>query len=232
MIWMTIFRFEIELITTTPATPLNNAHPGGFLFFGSLLKYKKPPLTVAEQINLLKCRGMAFADEANAAQKLQHINYYRLRAYWLPFKNIDKAPTANAEHSFLLSTSFEDVLTYYAFDQQLKMLLMDAIERIEISLRANWAHQLALRYGSHAYLDTTLFRDQQRHEKSLLALQNEVARSHETFIKHYADTYTDPALPPIWAICEVMTLGQLSQWLDNLIKRTDRQAIAHIFGFD
>lgn len=68
--------------------------------------------------------------------------------------------------------------------------------------------------------------------KCLQSLQDEVTRSHETFIKHYHDTYTSPALPPIWAVCEVLTLGQLSQWLDNLKRRSDRQAIAQALGFD
>jgi abortive infection bacteriophage resistance protein len=196
------------------------------------VKYNKLSLTVAEQIKLLKARGMTFADEASAIQKLQHTNYYRLRAYWLPFEDVRHVSVATAEHSFLPNTTFESVLVYYAFDQQLKMLLMDAIERVEISLRTNWAHQLALRYGSHAYLDTSLFTDQQRHKKSLQSLHAEVVRSQETFIKHYRETYTEPELPPIWAICEVMTLGQLSQWFDNLTRRADRQAIAQAFGFD
>lgn len=32
--------------------------------------------------------------------------------------------------------------------------------------------------------------------------------------------------------CEVLTLGQLSQWLDNLKHRQDRQAVAQAFGID
>jgi hypothetical protein len=66
----------------------------------------------------------------------------------------------------------------------------------------------------------------------LQSLQDEVKRSHETFIKHYLNTYTNPAPPPIWAVCEVLTLGQLSQWLDNLKYRPDRQVIAQALGFD
>lgn len=52
---------------------------------------------------------------------------------------------------------------------------MDAIERIEIALRTRWAHELALRYGSHAYLDVALFANAQRHTKCLQSLQDEVA---------------------------------------------------------
>jgi len=193
------------------------------------MKYSKPPLAVPDQVALLKQRGMVYADEAAAEQALTHINYYRLRAYWLPFED---GPSAYEPHTFRPGTLFEDVLAHYAFDQRLKLLLLDAIERVEISLRTRWAHELSLRYGSHAYLDSNLFANAGRHAKCLQSLQDEVKRSHETFIKHYLNTYTNPALPPIWAVCEVLTLGQLSQWLDNLKRRPDRQAIAQVLGFD
>ena len=201
--------------------------PAGFFFVGLKMKYTKPPINIDEQIVLLKRRGMVFANEDAARHALANINYYRLRAYWLPFED-----TAASKHIFVPSTSFELVLTHYAFDQRLKLLLMDAIERVEISMRTRWAHELALHYGSHAYLDVSLFANSQRHAKCLQTLQDEVNRSHETFIKHYLETYTEPTLPPIWVVCEVMTLGQLSQWLDNLKRRTDRQRIALPFGFD
>ncbi len=214
---------------TTPATPLNDAHPGGFLFLGSLVKFVKPPLSVDEQVVLLQRRGMAFDDAAAARHTLLHINYYRLRAYWLPF---EIEATTDGDHTFRPGTHFEDVIASYTFDQRLKLLLMDAIERIEISLRTRWTHELALRYGSHAYLEPKLFSDIAQYDRCLQSLRDEVKRSHETFIKHYRATYCDPELPPIWAVCEVLTLGQLSQWLGNLKRRGDRQAIAQPYGFD
>jgi len=195
------------------------------------VKFTKPALTVDDQVALLRQRGMGFADEAAARHVLNHVNYYRLRAYWLPFE-VANATNPTALHAFVPGTQFEAVLASYTFDQRLKLLLMDAVERVEIALRTRWAHELALRYGSHAYLDKGIFVDQVRHAKCLQSLTDEVVRSQETFIKHYRATYTDPALPPIWAVCEVLTLGQLSQWLDNLKLRGDRQAIAQAFGFD
>ncbi len=57
-------------------------------------------------------------------------------------------------------------------------------------------------------------------------------RSKETFVVHYRSRYTRPARPPLWAVCEVMTLGQLSKWLDNLQQRQDRRAVAAPYGID
>lgn len=48
--------------------------------------FAKPPTTCAEQVALLQQRGMIVDDVAEAEFYLQHLNYYRLAAYWLPFE--------------------------------------------------------------------------------------------------------------------------------------------------
>jgi abortive infection bacteriophage resistance protein len=106
------------------------------------MKFEKPSVSIPDQIALLKARGMAVPDPKHAAHCLQHISYYRLRVYWLRFEN---APPAGGEHGFKAGTSFDDVLELYIFDRRLRLLVMDAIERIEVSLRGSGAHHLAMR---------------------------------------------------------------------------------------
>lgn len=179
-----------------------------------------------QQVEHLVARGLAVPNRVTAAHYLAHINYYRLRAYWLPFERDPK------RHVFNDGASFERALDLYVFDRKLRLLLLDAIERIEVSLRTQWAYHLAHRYGPHAYLDAQHFKDPVKHAKSLDALSDEVDRNDEAFIRHYRETYSDPSLPPIWAVCEVLTLGQLSRWYENLAKPADRQAIARTYGLD
>ena len=69
---------------------------------------------------------------------MQHISYYRLRAYWLTCET----PAAAGDHAFRPGTRFEDVLALYVFDRQLRLLVMDAIERVEVALRAGWVSLL------------------------------------------------------------------------------------------
>jgi abortive infection bacteriophage resistance protein len=190
------------------------------------MKYNKPALTIEQQIEQLAARGLAIPDKARAAHYLAHLNYYRLRAYWLPFERDAK------QHSFIDGANFEHALDFYVFDRKLRLLLLDAIERIEVSLRTQWAYHLAHQYGPHAYLDAQHFKDPTKHARSLAALSDEVERNDETFIRHYRNTYTDPAMPPIWAVCEILTLGQLSRWYENLAKPSDRQAIARTYRLD
>lgn len=186
------------------------------------MKYSKAALTVEQQIELLEDRGMTFADRPRAAAYLREINYYRLRGYWL------RRETDRTSHRFEPGTTFEDVLADYVFDRELRILLLDAIERIEVSVRTRWAHVLGRRYGPHAHLDSSLFRERgQRwnHCSAVAGLIRSVEQSREVFIEHLRSRY-DELLPPIWAAVEVMSLGEISRWFANLRHAADRNEIA------
>ena len=92
------------------------------------MKFGKPAKTAEEQVDLLRTRGMAIADPAAAAHYLLHLNYYRLTGYWLLFEE------SHEPHRFRAGTRFEHVLNLYSFDRELRLLLLDAIERIEVSI--------------------------------------------------------------------------------------------------
>ncbi len=193
------------------------------------MKYTKLPLPVEDQIKLLESRGMAIPDHARAVRYFSNINYYRLRAYWVPFE--ESAPTAG-DHKFKTGTTFDDVLTLYIFDRKFRLLVWEAIERVEVSFRTRFVDVLSLQYGSHAYTDETIFYRLEFHRDLMASLKEEIDRSNETFIEHYRATYNEPPLPPIWAACEVMSFGQMSKWFSNLKNRKDRKAIASAYGLD
>lgn len=197
--------------------------------------FNKAATTYQEQVELLKQRGMAFGDgdnreenaeaEAEARFYLEHLNYYRLSAYWLPFE------ADHGTHQIREGVCFNQVLDLYVFDRELRLLVLDAIERIEVSVRAHWAYQLAHNHGPHAHLDEALAKNKTYWEKDLADLTKEVDRSDEAFIKHMKAKYVE-SLPPVWAVCEVMSLGLLSKWYDNLIPMATRTAIANSYNLD
>lgn len=193
------------------------------------MKFIKPPISIDEQIILLKKRGMLIHDDDQAVHYLKHISYYRLRAYWLPFEIKCAVPN---EHAFNEGTSFEDVVDLYVFDRELRLLIMDAVERIEVSVRASWAYYLATTYGAHGYLDRNLYAKPTHYDEACSLLINEIKRSKDTFIEHYKNKYGDPTEPPIWMTAEVISLGQLSKWIANLKFRKDRKLIAENFKLD
>jgi abortive infection bacteriophage resistance protein len=186
-----------------------------------LRPFSKSPKTLEEQVSLLKARGMLIEEPEQAKFYLQHLNYYRLRAYWLFFEH---DPTS---HQFQPETRFQDVLDLYIFDRELRLLILDAIERIEVSLRSQWAYNLAHIYGSHAYLDRNLF--DHFWQRNLNDLTREVNRSQEDFVQHFQRTYSEP-LPPVWVVCEVMSFGLLSRWFKTIRRASTKAKIATIYN--
>ncbi|SRR5690625_1749356 len=166
---------------------------------------------------------MSFEDPEMAAHQLARINYYRLAAYWLPFQ-IDRK-----NHIFEPGTSFEKVLGLYEFDRELRLIVLDAIERIEVAIRARWAYELSHAYGPHAHLNKEIALRSHYYWRNVRDLEDAVARSDELFIAHMRTKYRED-LPPLWAVCEVMSLGLLSRWYANLKPQKVRTRIARPFG--
>ncbi|KIE18641.1 hypothetical protein DS62_10765 [Smithella sp. SC_K08D17] len=91
------------------------------------MKYTKPSLTFEEQADLLIKRGLVVSDRKTLLIHLNNVNYYRLSAYWYTFRQ--------ADDTLKPGTTFEMIWRRYTFDRQLRLLVMDAIERVEIAFR-------------------------------------------------------------------------------------------------
>lgn len=193
------------------------------------MQYNKPPLSVSDQAQLLLDRGLICPDKQRLEHYLAYIGYYRLSAYWLPFEQISLEQGART-HQFLPNTQFEDILTLYIFDRKLRLLVMEAIERIEVAVRSSWAGAMAVQYGSHAHMKSDLYKDPWTHAKHLAKLTRDLKESNETFVAHYKHKYTEPFLPPIWAVVETMSLGGLSLWVENSKDNQIKAAVAKAFG--
>lgn len=194
------------------------------------MPYSKPSLTIDAQVELLASRGMRIPDRDRARHYLGHISYYRLRAYWLPYE-IPPTP-GSADHVFRPGTSFDDIIETYNFDRELRLLLLDAIERVEVSLRSLWVNHMSQSYGAFAHTNRALFDDEQVWEEGDQVLATEYQRSRETFAVHFRTRYPDLDRPPIWVAAELLPFGHLSRSIKNLNSPKDRQAIANAFGID
>ena len=122
------------------------------------MAYTKPWQSVPDQLALLQARGMDIGDTAKATDYLERIGYYRLSGYWYdfrvrgePFCPLDpetggKPKKVKIERpvldEFKPSTRFHDAVDLYVFDKKLRLLALDALERIEIALRVDISHRL------------------------------------------------------------------------------------------
>lgn len=197
---------------------------GGLLIFRDLLstlKFTKKPSSIEQQLQLLIQRGMDVGDHATAMKWLETVGYYRLSAYWLPFERPPENGNARSK-IFESGATLSAVTDLYVFDRRLRVLVLEAIERVEVHVRSRWTYHMAHAHGAHAHLDHRLFSGFLNHAEQLVRLARAVDKSEETFILYHKGKYTDPYSPPLWSATELMTLGELSKWFqatkDNKIK--------------
>lgn len=203
-------------------------------------RYNKPPKTYQEQIELLKSRGMIFGDEVKAEKRLAAISYYWLSAYMFPFK---KKVNGKITDTFKDGTTWEDVYSLYVFDRKLRLLVFDAIERIEVSVRCQIVYYLSHKYGSHWQDNPTIFkgpitRKLSNGKTQTIDVFDEIQRHisdqlknnrAELFIQHYANTYDMPKNPPSWMCIEIMYFNHLSRICNYLKQRSDVSSISSFF---
>jgi len=189
------------------------------------MKYSKPPVSIANQITKLQQRGLKICDEHKAAHYLSNISYYRLRAYTYPFQD-----NSDSGHPFVKEINFEDIIDLYVFDRRLRLLVFNAIEKIEIALRTKIINEFSLQHGSHWHENVNMYRNNYFFNKNINALYEEVDRSAETFIEHYKFAYSSPKYPPAWMSLEVISMGLLSKIYSNLKKSNAKKKVAKEFG--
>lgn len=200
--------------------------------------YSKPSLTIDQQIALLEERGLSIPDHKRASRHLSNISYYRLSAYMLPFREI--GPDGKHLDKFVDGATWDDVYSLYKFDRKFRLLVFDAIERIEIALRTQVINQLSAKYGTHWKDDKSLFRDYKNKKTGqtydiFLDIQKHIneqltANKKATFIDHYLKNYDDPPTPPCWMSVELLYFSEVSKICQHLKQRKDRIDISKAFG--
>ncbi|MBL7897684.1 MAG: Abi family protein, partial [Crocinitomicaceae bacterium] len=188
--------------------------------------YSKDAFTITQHIQQLKQRGLIIENEDTAIQYLSHVSYYRLAGYWWPMQS-DKTT-----HTFKSNSRFEDVISLYNFDRELRILLFDVIEKIEISLRTKLIYHLSHEFDAWWFQKTELFIDTQALVQTLASLQEEIDRSKDIFIKEHKKKYKeDLRFPPSWKTLELTSFGTLSKLYGNLRNDiTSKDTIAKELG--
>jgi abortive infection bacteriophage resistance protein len=188
--------------------------------------FKKDPTTIEEQIKLLKDRGLNISPEDNAEHYLSHISYYRLGEYWHSMQ-YDKE-----RHLFKENSVFSDVIALYSFDRELRILLFDVIEKLEISLRTKLIYHLSHEVDPWWFQNFDLFTDSMALVKTLSNLEEELSRSKDPTIKNHRKKHKDDLrFPPAWKSLEQTSFGALSKLYGNLkYKINAKDKIAEEYG--
>ena len=194
--------------------------------------YDKAPISYENQLDILKERGLIVKDTSKALSYLKEINYYRLSAYFLPYQE--------TKDKFNKGIDFHQIISTYTFDRELRLLVFDCIERIEVAIRTQFIYSMAINYNNSHWQD-----DKQHFIKPFynkignlidpfsdfqnIISRAKTARRPEVFIKHYIEEYSSPSNPPSWMCFELLTMGELSHLYRGLRNNSDKKRIAQFF---
>ena len=120
-------------------------------------------------------------------------------------------------HVFKPSSRFEDVVALYSFDSELRLLVFNAIERVEIALRTRMINHLSHEVDPWWLENFSIFKNSSAFAENLQSIDRDLKHSKEVFIdQHYQKYHADRRRPPAWKTLEVVSFGLLSKLYGNL----------------
>lgn len=212
-----------------------------------MARYTKPWLSIEQQVARLRDHGLLIPDEAECVAVLSAVGYYRLSGYLYPFRESEAyTDETGRERVRVLSTyrpgtNLQAVFQLIAFDRALRLLVLEATEHIEVSLRMRLGYVLGESSAfAHLEYDTflTSFTDTdvpQETTETLLHVAQSLfpggfrskhqawidrveerrrSASDESFVSHFARQYDNQL--PIWALTEILEFGHLSRLYGGL----------------
>ncbi|MBU4348575.1 Abi family protein [Patescibacteria group bacterium] len=165
------------------------------------MQYNKPSLTFDKQADLLIRRGLV-SDNKRLIECLKNVNYYRLSGYLYPYRQ--------SNDNFKTGTTFEKVWRHYTFDRRLRLIVMDAIERFEVSIKTQLIYELSHSYGAFGYASSDNFPklSSKEHKRLTKTISEETDKSREKFVGHFKNKYGDKhKLLPLWMAGEIVSFG-------------------------
>jgi abortive infection bacteriophage resistance protein len=203
------------------------------------MPYTHCALTIEEQIELLMRKGMV-AEQDELKRALRNVSYHRLSGYWHPYKT---EVLGGEDWQFRPKTRFEAIWDRYVFDRQVRLLVFDAVERVEVAIRNDLILNLAVEQGPFGYADASnlpnievvgpagnvLFCHATLMANARNAYRRELRNSNPVIVE-YSSRYPDcDGLLPYWVLLEIVEFGTLSRIFHGLPAAT-KSKIAARYG--
>ncbi|OPK10824.1 abortive phage infection protein [Pseudomonas sp. VI4.1] len=210
----------------------------------------KPFRTYPDLVALLASRGMQIHDPSRAERKLAQLGYYRLSGYWYPAREFkmnslrqDVCPVTGKPlrlDTFQAATSFDTIVDLYKFDKRLRMLMLDAVERLEVHLKTVMAHEVGY-HDPMAYTNakfilnkwTQPYTDRRGNRRNKWAEWSQKQQSHITRSKEDCIQWHFRAGKsiPVWVAVEAWDFGDLSEFFELLNSKYQNFILAR-FGLN
>lgn len=165
--------------------------------------------TFSEQVEWLQDeKHLIISDRQYAEDVLKHIGYFPLMG---GYKHLFRIPLTK---KYKDGTSFDEIVSLYEFDAELRELFFKYLLQIERHLRSLMSYYFSEQYGESqsAYLDANNFNNSRRNHNTVIRLIATLQRAASTtdyvYINYYRNTYGNI---PLWVLINVLTFGNLSK---------------------
>ncbi|WP_337741722.1 Abi family protein [Holdemanella biformis] len=187
----------------------------------------KPFKTLDEQISILKSRGLIIPDEEAAKLSLLCNNYYNVINYYSKFFMV------GGTDNYLPDVSFNEILSVYYFDKEIKSSFLNDTLDLEKCLKSLIAYYFSEAHSEdYSYLNVNNF-DCSKITKTvnlISGISKTIAQKErekiDNSVKHYLNHHFNV---PLWVIMNYLSFGQVVQFYE-LMKQSDQNKIAKRFS--
>lgn len=171
------------------------------------------PTSIEEQIELLKWMWFNIENENKAKLYLNHIWYFRLSHYFNYFIKNNNSETA----------TFQDILDLYIFDRKFKLIIIDLLERIEISIKTNIINNLSILHNNSCFFnEKDIYLDNEKYQRIIESLENEKSKNKSIRNKNLIDIKA-------WELFQGLTLWSTTFFYNSLNTQNQKQ-IANVYN--
>lgn len=179
-----------------------------------MMKEAKPFLNYEQQISKLRDeKGLTIIDEEFAVNVLKRTSYFSL-IIW--YKHNFKNKTTG---KYLDGVNFNDIYLLYKFDENLRIIFLNYILKIERHLKSLISYYYADTYGElqYKYLDCNNYNYNSKYKEDIekfIRLLNKIIPqisgkpSEYEYINYHDNKYSNV---PLWVLINVLTFGNISK---------------------
>lgn len=166
--------------------------------------------TYEQQLNKLQNeKQLTITDSAYAIDVLEKLSYYSLiGGYKKLFKH-------GASGKYIYGVTFEEIVAFYYFDEELRTLFLKYILHVERHIKSMISYYFCEKYGENqsAYLKESNYNLSKKNVSQVKRLVDSLSKSisvpsNYAYITHHVKTYGNV---PLWAAMNALTFGQVSK---------------------
>jgi abortive infection bacteriophage resistance protein len=200
----------------------------GLLFLGVDLAarpYSKDWLSLEQQADLLIGRGLIVSNREALLSDLRAWGYYRFSGYAYPLR--ESLNIGEEVERFKAESTHDLIRRLYAFDYELRFLLLKELVTQELAVRSAIAYQLGS-LGALAHRDGTYSRSAAVQAEWLKKIDERFRRANVGHNRDFQKKYE--GFPPVWISVESWTMGDVSAGFSNLTLDLQRAISHELFG--